>query len=100
MKKNTQPRPVHQITFADFERMFPNEQACRDYLFAHRWPDGVVKCVRCQNDHVYESKARPSHWQCMKCGPKERSPYRFSLTTGTIFEESKKPLRVWFKVLH
>ncbi|MFZ0677510.1 IS1595 family transposase [Candidatus Binatus sp.] len=36
----------------------------------------------------------------MKCGPKPRSPYRFALTTGTIFEESKKPLIMWFKVLH
>ena len=29
-----------------------------------------------------------------------RSPYRFSLKTKTIFEETKKPLRTWFKVLH
>ncbi len=36
----------------------------------------------------------------MKCGPKPRSPYRFALTTGTIFEESKKPLLMWFKILH
>jgi len=36
----------------------------------------------------------------MKCGPKPRSPYRFSLKTGTIFEETKKPLLEWFKVLH
>ncbi len=36
----------------------------------------------------------------MKCGPKPRSPYRFALTTGTIFEESKKPLLMWFKVLY
>ena len=29
------------------------------------------------------------HWQCKKCGKNNRSPYRFSLKTGTIFEESK-----------
>ena len=61
------------------------------YLASRRWPNGV-RCARCFNDHVYESKAKPWHWQCMKCGPKPRSPYRFSLKTGTIFEESKKPL--------
>ena len=87
------------MTIGDFERMFPNEEACRAYLLSRRWPDGV-RCPRCKNEHVYESKARPVRWQCMKCGPKPRSPYRFALTTGTIFEESKKPLLMWFKVLH
>src|ERR1700682_5618494 len=99
MSKERNPQVVHQITFADFERMFPNEEACRDYLFSRRWPNGV-RCPRCSNEHVYQSKARPVRWQCMKCGPKPRSPYRFALTTGTIFEESKKPLLMWFKVLH
>ncbi len=87
------------MTLAEFDRLFPNEEACWAYLAARRWPDGV-RCARCGNDHVYESKARPWHWQCMKCGPKPRSPYRFSLKTGTIFEETKKPLLEWFKVLH
>jgi hypothetical protein len=59
-----------------------------------------VKCVRCGNDHVYASKARPWHWQCKQCGKTNRAPYRFSLTTATIFEETKKPLFTWFKVLH
>jgi transposase-like protein len=99
MKKERNPHVVHQITFADFDRMFPDEESCWTYLFARRWPNGV-RCPRCSNDHVYASKARPWHWQCMKCGPKPRSPYRFSLKTGTIFEETKYPLLVWFKVLH
>jgi hypothetical protein len=87
------------MTLTDFDRLFPNEEACWTYLFARRWPQGT-RCPRCGNDHVYESKARPWTWQCMKCGPKPRSPYRFSLKTGTIFEETKKPLLQWFKVLH
>lgn len=87
------------MTLADFDRMFPSEEACWTYLLSQRWPKGVT-CPRCDNDHVYASKARPWHWQCMNCGPKPRSPYRFSLKTGTIFEETKKPLLTWFKVLH
>jgi transposase-like protein len=98
MSKETEPKFVPQMTFADFDRMFPNEQACWQYLYARRWPNGV-RCPRCGNDHVYASKARPWHWQCMKCGPKPRSPYRFSLRTGTVFEETKTRLIVWFKVL-
>jgi len=88
-----------QMTLSDFERMFPDEPSCWTYLLEQRWPAGV-RCPRCNNETVYESKARPWHWQCLQCGPKPRSPYRFSLKTGTIFEETKKPLRTWFKVLH
>jgi transposase-like protein len=95
-----EPKAPKQLTLGQFERMFPDEDSCRTYLLNRRWPDGVVKCVRCANDHVYASKARPWHWQCKKCGKTNRAPYRFSLTTGTIFEETKIALRTWFKVLH
>jgi len=87
------------MTLSQFEAIFPDEQSCWMYLLLHRWPSGP-KCPRCQNDHVYESTARPWHWQCKKCGRDNRSPYRFSLKTGTIFEETKMPLLTWFKVLH
>jgi transposase-like protein len=86
------------MTLSDFDRTFPNEQSCWTYLLLRRWPTGP-KCPRCQNAHVYESTARPWHWQCKKCGKDNRSPYRFSLKTGTIFEETKLPLRSWFKTL-
>jgi transposase-like protein len=93
-----EPRFTRQMTLAEFDRMFPNEEACWNYLLMRRWPSGP-KCPRCQNDHVYESTARPWHWQCKKCGKDNRSPYRFSLKTGTVFEETKLPLRSWFKSL-
>lgn len=94
-----EPKITRQITVGEFERMFPNEQACREYLFHQRWPNGV-RCPRCKNDHVYASKEPLKHWQCKKCGKNNRSPYRFTLKTGTIFEEAKHPLLTWFKVLH
>ena len=100
MSRETEPRFVRQMRLADFDRVFPNEEACWTYLAVRRWLDGVVKCVRCGNDHVYASKARPWHWQCKRCGKDNRSPYRFSLKTGTIFEETKYPLLTWFKVLY
>jgi transposase-like protein len=86
------------MTLGDFERLFPNEEACWTYLLLRRWPEGP-HCPRCNNDHVYESKARPWRWQCKKCGANSRAPYRFSIKTRTVFEETKLPLRMWFKVL-
>jgi Transposase zinc-ribbon domain/ISXO2-like transposase domain len=44
---------IHQLTIAQFEKQFPNEDACRLYLQANRWPDGVIRCPRCGNDKVH-----------------------------------------------
>ena len=55
-----------------------------------RWPDGVIRCPRCNSEHVkYLAKARV--W---KCYSKHESP-KFSLKTGTVFEESPIPLAKW-----
>ncbi len=40
----------------------------------------------------------PFKWQCYTCAPD--SGYRFSHLTGTIFENTNKPLRQWFRVTH
>jgi hypothetical protein len=37
-------------------------------------------------------------WQCYSCAPD--SGYRFSHITGTIFENTNKSLRDWFRVIH
>jgi hypothetical protein len=90
------PKPVHQLSVAQFEEMFPDEEACKGYLVARRWPEGV-RCPRCGNPGVYDLKSRKWHWQCQKCDP---NGYRFSHIAGTIFENTNKPLRDWFKVVH
>ncbi len=90
-------KAVTQLTNQLFDRMFPNEEACKAYLVARRWPDGV-RCPRCGNLDVYPVKNRPFHWQCSKCAA--AGGYRFSVLVGTIFENTNKPLREWFKVIH
>ncbi len=95
------PKPVHQMTEAQFEARFPvgDEDACRAYLMARRWPEGV-RCPRCGNSAVYNLPSRKWHWQCTKCAPGGNTGYRFSVIAGTIFENTNKPLRDWFKVTH
>ena len=97
MPKITTPLHIHQMSSADFERMFPDDSACTQYLIQHRWPDGV-KCPRCGNTKVHEH-TKPFHWQCYACSPGNVG-YRFSALVGTIFENTNKPLRVWFRVIH
>ena len=92
-------KPVHQLTSAQFEAMFPvgDEEACQRYLVARRWPNGVA-CPRCGNVELYDASSyKPFHWQCRACA---KDGYRFSCMAGTIFENTNKPLRDWFKVAH
>ena len=84
------------MTIAQFEKAFPNEDACRAYLVARRWPNGV-KCPRC-GATASELKGNPFHWQCYNCAPV--TSYRFSHIAGTIFENTNKPLRDWYRVAH
>ena len=96
MKKSKSPLHIHQMTIVQFEKQFPHEDACRKYLKGHRWPDGV-RCPRCGNENVYELEHKEWHWQCKDCA---KDGYRFSLLVGTIFENTNKPLREWFRVIH
>ena len=51
-------------TLQGFDRQFPTDEACKDYLAGKRWPDGV-RCPRCgAKEKVYALKARPFHWLC------------------------------------
>jgi transposase-like protein len=88
---------IHQMTIADFEKLFPDEDACAAYLVAHRWPKGV-RCPRCGSERIYNLKTRKWRWECPEC--RQGGAYRFSHIAGTIFENTNKRLREWFRVIH
>ncbi len=85
------------MTLTQLMTRFSDEEACREHLQQLRWPTGV-RCPRCDSEKVYKT-AQPWRWICKgkDCPTKG---YRFSLTTGTIFEATKYPLRTWFQVLY
>jgi transposase-like protein len=91
------------MTLDDLNRRFPDEASARAHLFRLRWPNGDVSCPRCrQSDKVYRrapktGEAVSYRWICKTT--KSCKGYGFSLTTGTIFEDTKIPLRDWFRVL-
>src|SRR5579863_6879319 len=88
---------IHQMTIQEWEATFPTEDACADYLVKHRWPHGII-CPRCGKPVTHPVSTMPYRWQCYACAP--GSGYRFSHIAGTIFENTNKPLREWFRVLH
>lgn len=71
---------------------FRSEDACREYLAKLRWPDGIT-CPRCASDSVSEISTR-DQWDCNVCR------YRFSVTSGTIFDNTKLDLWKWFATVY
>ena len=63
----SRPKPVHQMTAAQFDARFKTEDDCIAYLVVRRWPQGVV-CPRCGNVKVYAlSSGHHWQWQCYGC---------------------------------
>jgi predicted RNA-binding Zn-ribbon protein involved in translation (DUF1610 family)/transposase-like protein len=91
-----QAKFTKQMTIAEFEAAFPDDDACKAYLQSRRWPVGV-RCPRCGNEKLSALIARPFHWQCRECS---ETGYRFSVLVGTIFENTNIGLRDWFRVIH
>lgn len=87
-------------TLAAIKREFGTDQACKEYLLKLRWPDGAVKCPRCgETKRVYTLRTRPFHWVCKNPSVDCPGTYRFSILTGTVFENTKVPLKTWFEVI-
>ena len=102
------------INLIAVQKAFGTVESCIAYLKAARWPDGVVRCLKCDGDKVSEFKTNettreryskklkqtvevrvPARYlmQCKECG------YQFSATTGTIFDKSHVPLTKWFQAV-
>src|SRR5438128_2480514 len=73
----------------EFDREFPDDAACLDWLMGYRYPDGVF-CQKCGKvTKHYRVKSRPSY-SCAFCG------HHVHPMKGTIFEDSATSLRLWF----
>ena len=83
------------VTLQALEQKFGTEEQCLAYVVRLRWPQGV-RCARCGSAQVWKL-AQPWRWQCKQCNP---HGYRFSPLVGTVFENTKYPLPLWFKVIY
>src|SRR5713101_3131978 len=77
-------------TLTELEARFGSEAACRQYLLKLRWPEGFV-CPRCGERSAWTT-ARDL-LVCAGC------QYQASLTAGTIFQDTRKPLTLWFRAI-
>jgi len=84
------PNEDYPATMIEFERRFATEEACRRYLETLRWPAGF-RCPSCKGTEAWRTKRGP--WFCASC------KRQTSVTAGTIFDGTRKPLRLWFRIL-
>jgi ISXO2-like transposase domain/Transposase zinc-ribbon domain len=79
------PRNINEL-----EARFSSEEACRAYLFQLRWPHGF-RCPRCGGSKAWPF--RSVRLECGDCG------HQTSVTAGTIFQDTRKPLVLWFRTM-
>jgi transposase-like protein len=84
-KENQLPATLQEavIYFADADR-------AHKFMLGMRWPDGVVKCPRCESKNVAFVSTRRI-WKCKSC----KSHQQFSIKVGTVMEDSPIKLDKW-----
>jgi transposase-like protein len=89
--------PAHPVggvdyprTIAEFDKWFPDESACIEYIIKVRWAKGF-HCPACGGSDAWRTKR--GLFNCSLC-QKQSSP-----TAGTVFEGTRKPLRTWFHAM-
>jgi hypothetical protein len=76
-------------SLAEFEARFATEQSGRDYLAKLRWPGGFT-CPKCGHAGGWPVRTL---FECARCGRQT------SVTAGTIFQDTRKPLTTWFRAM-
>jgi len=79
------------LSLPEFFRIFPDERACIQFVFDSRWPDGKPPCPKCGVGVTYPRKDRLEGRKCARCS------YIFSVTAGTVMENTKLPLSTWLQ---
>ena len=89
----TSAKPIggidYPMTFQEFDEWFVNEDACLEYIGKLRWPNGF-SCPNCGFHPAAPSLMGRGLYLCVKC--KKQT----SITAGTLFHQTHKPLRTWF----
>jgi hypothetical protein len=74
----------------DFQRLFPDDDACARYLEGAKWPKGFV-CPHCEEKgEPFRMATRTSVLTCRKCRKQT------SLTVGTVMQRTHSPLTCGF----
>lgn len=76
-------------TWDQFLDWFHDENACLNYLKQLRWPQGFV-CPVCSTADCVPYQLSRGRMMCRVCR------HQCTVTSGTLFEKTRTPLRLWF----
>jgi transposase len=80
---------MQKFTINDFDKMFPTEDSCLEWLKNYLYPDGIF-CDKCERITKHHKIAGRRSYSCDYCG------HHVHPTAGTIYHKSSTPLRTWF----
>jgi len=80
----------YPLRFEDFLDWFGTEKECVEYIAKLRWADGY-KCPKCSSTKAWATEKGLMH--CSECG------HQTSVTAGTVFQGTRKSLKLWFHVM-
>ncbi len=83
---------METYTIKKFNEQFPTDDACLDFLFQSRYPNGVF-CKKCGKVTKHYKRGGMKFYSCEFCG------MGVAPTSGTIFHKSDTPLRSWFHAI-
>lgn len=86
-------RKLQKYTTRDFEKAFPDSDACLEWLKNHLWPNGM-ECPKCQKVTKHHKLSKRPVYECDRCG------HQVSPLAGTIFHKSPTSLKVWFDAIY
>ena len=82
------------LSMAEFMERYGSEAQCEAALIAARWPRGF-RCPACDGEPRTSFRREGRlYWQCAAC------QHQCSVTSGSVFEATKLPLRHWFLAMH
>lgn len=88
---------AQDVSFFQLTAQYPDEASAERYFQAHRWPGGVT-CPKCKSSNVLRGTQDRNRqlWYCRS----ETCGRQFSVTSGTVMDSTKIPLRKWLLAFH
>ncbi len=86
-------RKIAKYTKSDFEKEFPDNDACLEWLKNYRYPDGI-HCPVCDRVTKHHKIAKRPCYKCDNCG------HEIYPLAGTIFHKSATPLKTWLEAMY
>jgi transposase len=89
----TKKSPMTKFTLKNFQQMFPDDDACLNYIRYKKFPERI-DCPQCGKNVLFHHVSGRKSYACDRCG------FQISPTANTVFHKSPTPLTIWFYVIY